>query len=265
MFSSFPSGTFPNTKRDASEYFKNSLPVSTMVEVNAMTRKGAKIGDIICVTNTFGDSGAGLDILLKEEDYAAAKKELLLVRKIDKGNVQAALYLRMVEENLNTDSSNSRKKKKNESLLDQFSRDLTAAAAEGLLDPVVGRDKEVLRTVQILSRRSKNNPVLIGEPGVGKTLMAKCFIKACKRPTFTIRKDLPDGDFVKHIKNTFDKARDAAPSIVFLDDMDKFANEDVHHRNAEEFVTIQSCIDDCKDDEVFVLAFFWRLFNTLNL
>lgn len=53
-------------------------------------------------------------ILLKEEDYAAAKKELLLVRKIDKGNVQAALYLRMVEENLNTDSSNSRKKKKNE-------------------------------------------------------------------------------------------------------------------------------------------------------
>ena len=96
--------------------------------------------------------------------------------------------------------------------------------------------------------------LLDGDPGVGKTLMAKCFIKASKRPTFTIRKDLPDGDFVKHIKNTFDKARKAAPSIVFLDDMDKFANEDSRHRNAEEFVTIQSCIDDCKDKEVFVLA-----------
>ncbi len=96
--------------------------------------------------------------------------------------------------------------------------------------------------------------LLHGDPGVGKTLMAKCFIKASKRPAFTIRKDLPDGDFIKHIKNTFEEARAEAPSIIFLDDMDKFANEDERHRNAEEFVTIQSCIDDCKDDEVFVIA-----------
>lgn len=96
--------------------------------------------------------------------------------------------------------------------------------------------------------------LLHGDPGVGKTLMAKCFIKASKRPTFTVRKDLPDGDFVKFIKNTFEKAKKEAPSIVFLDDMDKFANEDSYHINAEEFVTIQSCIDKCKDDEVFALA-----------
>lgn len=96
--------------------------------------------------------------------------------------------------------------------------------------------------------------LLHGEPGVGKTLMAKCFIKASKRPAFTIRKDLPDGDFVKYIKSTFEKAKKQAPSIVFLDDMDKFANEDEKHRNAEEFVTIQACIDDCSDNEVFVLA-----------
>ncbi len=96
--------------------------------------------------------------------------------------------------------------------------------------------------------------LLHGSPGVGKTLMAKCFIKASKRKTFTVRKDAPDGEFVKYIKETFDKAKKAVPSIVFLDDMDKFANEDEHHRNAEEFVTIQSCIDDVKDCEVFVLA-----------
>ena len=96
--------------------------------------------------------------------------------------------------------------------------------------------------------------LLYGVPGVGKTLMAKCFIKASKRKTFTLRKDAPDGDFVKMIKKTFDDAKAAAPSIVFLDDMDKFANEDEKHQNAEEFVTIQSCIDDVKDDEVFVLA-----------
>ena len=96
--------------------------------------------------------------------------------------------------------------------------------------------------------------LLHGDPGVGKTLMAKCFIKASKRPTFVIRKDLPDGDFVKYIKSTFEKAKKQAPSIVFLDDMDKFANEDEKHRNAEEYITVQSCIDECKDDEVFVLA-----------
>ena len=96
--------------------------------------------------------------------------------------------------------------------------------------------------------------LLKGNPGVGKTLMAKCFIKASKRKAFTLRKDLPDGDFIKYIKSTFEKAKKEAPSIVFLDDLDKFANEDSNHRNAEEFVTIQSCIDDCKEDEVFVIA-----------
>ena len=54
-------------------------------------------------------------------------------------------------------------------ILDNFSRDLTALAASGELDPVIGREDEVKRIVQILARRKKNNPVLIGEPGVGKT------------------------------------------------------------------------------------------------
>lgn len=57
--------------------------------------------------------------------------------------------------------------------LDKYSRDLTALAREGKLDPVIGRDKEILRLIQILSRRTKNNPVLIGEAGVGKTAIAE--------------------------------------------------------------------------------------------
>ena len=57
--------------------------------------------------------------------------------------------------------------------LDQYSRDLTAMAAEGKLDPVVGRDKEITRLIQILSRRTKNNPCLVGEPGVGKTAIVE--------------------------------------------------------------------------------------------
>src|ERR1700751_4589658 len=57
--------------------------------------------------------------------------------------------------------------------LERFGRDLTAAAEHGKLDPVIGRDDEIRRVIQVLSRRTKNNPVLIGEPGVGKTAIAE--------------------------------------------------------------------------------------------
>ncbi|MCR4694953.1 MAG: ATP-dependent Clp protease ATP-binding subunit [Pseudobutyrivibrio sp.] len=64
-------------------------------------------------------------------------------------------------------------RKKGESSLEQYSRDLTAMAEDGELDPIVGRDSEIQRVVQILSRRGKNNPCLIGEPGVGKTAIVE--------------------------------------------------------------------------------------------
>src|SRR5205823_10943572 len=57
--------------------------------------------------------------------------------------------------------------------LERFGRDLTEAAADGKLDPVIGRDDEIRRVIQVLSRRTKNNPVLIGEPGVGKTAIVE--------------------------------------------------------------------------------------------
>src|SRR5947209_19744638 len=64
-------------------------------------------------------------------------------------------------------------KSKSSKLLDQFGRNLTKQSAEGKLDPVVGRQTEIERLMQILSRRTKNNPVLIGEPGVGKTAVVE--------------------------------------------------------------------------------------------
>ena len=57
--------------------------------------------------------------------------------------------------------------------LEKFGRDLTDVARKGKIDPVIGRDEEIRRVVQVLSRRTKNNPVLIGEPGVGKTAIAE--------------------------------------------------------------------------------------------
>lgn len=133
-------------------------------------------------------------------------------------------------------------------------------------EPVIGYKsikKEMITICDIMQNREfyaklgvsvPNGLLLSGEPGLGKTLMANCFIKASGRSVFTCRKDKPDGDFVKHIKKTFDEAVKNAPSIVFLDDMDKFANGDEYHKNSDEFVTVQSCIDDAKNKEVFVLA-----------
>lgn len=96
--------------------------------------------------------------------------------------------------------------------------------------------------------------LLHGEPGVGKTLMASALIAESGRPVFVCRKDKPNGQFVDEIRNTFERAAAAAPSIVFLDDMDKFANADDRHTDAEEYVTVQSCIDENKGKDIFVLA-----------
>lgn len=116
---------------------------------------------------------------------------------------------------------------------------------------------DIMRNRGFYSRLGVSVPsglLLYGEPGLGKTLMANCFIQASGRKALTCRKDKPDGDFIKYIKKVFDDAVKDAPSIVFLDDMDKFANGDEYHKNSEEFVTIQSCIDDVKGKDVFVLA-----------
>lgn len=93
-----------------------------------------------------------------------------------------------------------------------------------------------------------------GEPGVGKSTFAKCFLDATGRKTYICRKDKPNGDFVKEISRIFDEAAENAPSVILLDDLDKFANEDEGHRDAEEFVTVQACVDRVKDKQVFVVA-----------
>ena len=83
--------------------------------------------------------------------------------------------------------------------------------------------------------------------------MARCFIDECNLETFTIRKNKSE-NFVGYITETFKKAKENAPSVIFLDDMDKFANEDNNHKDAEEYVAIQAGIDDVKGCDVFVLA-----------
>ena len=116
---------------------------------------------------------------------------------------------------------------------------------------------DTLKNAEIYQAMGASSPqglLLYGVPGVGKSLMAKCLMDVSERKVFTCRKTEPNGEFVKTIKDTFDRAAENVPSIVFLDDMDKFANDDDRHCDSEEFVTVQSCIDEVKGREVFVLA-----------
>ena len=133
-------------------------------------------------------------------------------------------------------------------------------------EKIIGYDavkKELMRISDALSGNEAYNKLgvtaprgllLYGAPGVGKTLMASAVIEASGRKAFVCRKDKPNGDFVNEIKKTFDDAVEAAPSIVFLDDMDKFTNGDDRYPDAEEYVTVQSCIDQVKGKGVFTLA-----------
>lgn len=133
-------------------------------------------------------------------------------------------------------------------------------------DRIIGYDSikvELIRICDVVKNGNKykklgvslpNGLLLHGEPGVGKTLFANSFITHTERKSYTCRKNLPDGEFIKFIKDTFEEAKKNEPSIILLDDFDKFANEDKDHKNAEEYVTIQSCIDEIKEHDVFVIA-----------
>ena len=126
-------------------------------------------------------------------------------------------------------------KKTDTKTLDQFSRDLTVAAQEGQLDPVIGRSREIQRVIQILSRRTKNNPVLIGEPGVGKTAIAEGLAQMVAsgdvpedlRGKRIVSLDLTGmlagtkyrGDFEERIKSAIKETQKAGDIILFIDEL----------------------------------------------
>ncbi len=117
-----------------------------------------------------------------KDEYISAESILLAMTKLDNSPIQLLLrnynvdtnkvlnVMKKIRGNKKVDNKNA---EENMKALEKFSTDLTALARKGKLDPVIGRDEEVRRIIQVLNRRTKNNPVLIGEPGVGKTAIVE--------------------------------------------------------------------------------------------
>ena len=126
-------------------------------------------------------------------------------------------------------------KKKTTPFLDEFGEDLTAAAAEGKLDPIIGRDKEIQRICQILARRKKNNPIILGDPGVGKTAIVEAIAQRIvdkKVARVLINKRLISlnmttivagtkyrGEFEERMKNIVEELKANDNVIIFIDEL----------------------------------------------
>lgn len=171
--------------------------------------------------------------LIREGEGVAARVLANTGVSINKARQQVLLLLG------NNDSNNSGNSSMTQTVntptLDSLARDLTAVAREGSLDPVIGRSKEITRVVEVLSRRTKNNPVLIGEPGVGKTAIAEGLAQQI------INNEVPEtlrdkrvmtldmgtvvagtkyrGEFEDRLKKVMDEIRQAGNIILFIDEL----------------------------------------------
>ena len=167
-------------------------------------------------------------------DLSAAREELLRQMRENAGNEEPFRRIQgmMPFAQVRSRQGNSGSEK---SLLDRFSRDLTAAAEKNELDPVIGREKEIQRIIQILIRRTKNNPVLIGEPGVGKSAVAEGLAQRI------VQGNVPDllngkrvlsldlgslvagtkyrGEFEERLKNVMEELHKAGNVLLFIDEI----------------------------------------------
>ena len=188
----------------------------------------------------FGADSAGTEhlllALLKDPDNAAVRLLNTLGISVQKVYVDTLVVMgadpAIYKEDLRNKKNNSRKQP---STLEQYSRDLTALAAQGKLDPVIGRDMEIQRVIEILSRRTKNNPCLIGEPGVGKTAVVEGLANRIVEGNvpFTIQNkrlmtlDLSGmvagskyrGEFEERIKRVIREVQEDGDIILFLDEI----------------------------------------------
>lgn len=224
---------------DESISAQSSVLVADEGEFTPRTQKVLEIAQEEASRMGIADAGTEhlLIALLKESDCIAVR--LLNTKGI---NVQK-LYVEALTasgQDMNTAKNEymkqkNRKNKSTTPILDQYSRDLTALAREGKLDPVIGREREIERIVQILSRRTKNNPCLIGEPGVGKTAVVEGLARKI------VEEDIPEilhnkrvltldlagmvagskyrGEFEERIKRSLKEVMQSGNILLFIDEI----------------------------------------------
>ena len=231
------------TLEDIESFIKTNVGVGnkTRLSPDDFTPRSKRIIDTAFqiargMLHSFVDTEHLLLAILQEGDSYA-------VKFINSMGIDEELLFEQIVQTLNnnapsrdeTGAKKGRAGKSKTPTLDEFGKDLTAIAKEGKIDPVIGRDDEIQRVIQILSRRTKNNPCLIGEPGVGKTAIVEGLaLKIVKDevPELLANKkivalDLTSmvagtkyrGDFEERIKKAMDEVKNAKDVILFIDEV----------------------------------------------
>ena len=196
----------------------------------------------VLVAAQYGSFYVGTEHLLyaMTQNRQSKAYELLLEMDVDPGVlatqvVQIMQDARQRDPRVRVSANQETESKSSTPMLDQFSIDLTAMAREGKIDPVIGRDKEIARVIQILNRRTKNNPVLIGEPGIGKTAIVEGLALriieehvpenlAGKRimalnPSAMVAGTKFRGEFEDRVNQIVDEVSEAQDVILFVDEL----------------------------------------------